>query len=47
MSVLVPSHLHLLLMGPGENYLSSPGKQAQVEVSRGWGGGTSGFPQPP
>ena len=24
MSVLVPSDLHLLIMGPGENYLPSP-----------------------
>ena len=24
MTVLVPSHLHLLIMGPGENYLPSP-----------------------
>ena len=24
MTLLVPSHLHLLIMGPGENYLPSP-----------------------
>ena len=32
---------------PGETSERQMGKQAQVEVSRGWGGGTSGFPQPP
>ena len=33
MTVLVPSHLHLLIMGPGENYLPSPSHCIYINIT--------------